>query len=128
MFEALARSGGALGLTAMFAKAYVPRTNTKAEKLIKMLLAEWACSMACRRPEQRYSWLPGYLASPNGSGCRMVLMGRIPSQQFGFIMAKERLGEKIVFKPVPSWVAGLEASCWQLTASKLRSPAVAARC
>jgi len=58
-----------LGLTPKRIRPYTPRTNGKAERFIKTLLAEWAYSMAFQTSEERKRWLPRYLAIYNGRRC-----------------------------------------------------------
>jgi len=67
-----------LGLTSNCTGPYTPRTNGKAERFIKTLLAEWAYSMAFHASEERNRWLPRYLAIYNGRRCHMALPGRTP--------------------------------------------------
>jgi len=79
----------ALGLTPKRTRPYTPRTNGKAERFIKTLLAEWAYSMAFHTSEERNRWLPRYLAIYNGRRCHMALAGRTPFQQLGLLRAAE---------------------------------------
>ena len=79
----------ALGLTPKRTRPYTPRTNGKAERFIKTLLAEWAYSMAFQTSTERSRWLPRYLAIYNGSRCHMALAGRTPFQQLGLLRATE---------------------------------------
>jgi len=66
----------ALGLIPKRTRPYTPRTNGKAERFIKTLLAEWAYSMAFQTSQERNRWLPRYLAIDNGRRCHMALAGR----------------------------------------------------
>lgn len=79
----------ALGLTPKRTRPYTPRTNGKAERLIKTLLAEWAYAMAFQSSAERNRWLPRYLAFYNGRRCHMALCGRTPFQQLGLLRATE---------------------------------------
>ena len=79
----------ALGLTPKRTRPYTPRTNGKAERFIKTLLAEWAYSMAFQTSTERNHWLPRYLAIYNGRRCHMALAGRTPIQQLGLLRATE---------------------------------------
>ena len=79
----------ALGLTPKRTRPYTPRTNGKAERFIKTLLAEWAYSMASRTSTERNRWLSRYLAIYNGRRCHMALAGRTPTQQLGLLRATE---------------------------------------
>ena len=78
-----------LGLTPKRTRPYTPRTNGKAERFIKTLLAEWAYSMAFHTSAERNRWLPRYLAIYNGRRCHMALAGRTPIQQLGLLRATE---------------------------------------
>ena len=49
-------------LTPKRTRPYTPRTNGKAERSIKTLLAEWAYSMPFQTSGERNQWLPRYLA------------------------------------------------------------------
>nr|WP_255477613.1 integrase core domain-containing protein [Synechococcus sp. A15-44] len=49
-------------LTPKRTRPYTPRTNGKAERFIKTLLAEWAYSMPFQTSGERNQWLPRYLA------------------------------------------------------------------
>jgi transposase InsO family protein len=62
----------ALGLTPKRTRPYTPRTNGKAERFIKTLLAEWAYSMAFQSSTERNRWLPRYLAIYNARRCHMA--------------------------------------------------------
>ena len=79
----------ALGLTPKRTRPYTPRTNGKAERFIKTLLAEWAYSMAFQTSAERNHWLPRYLAIYNGRRCHMALAGPTPIQQLGLLRATE---------------------------------------
>ena len=79
----------ALGLTPKRTRPYTPRTNGKAERFIKTLLAEWAYSMAFQTSTERNRWLPRYLAIYNSRRCHMALAGRTPIQQLGLLRATE---------------------------------------
>ena len=79
----------ALGLTPKRTKPYTPRTNGKAERFIKTLLAEWAYSMAFQTSTERNYWLSRYLAIYNGRRCHMALAGRTPIRQLGLLRATE---------------------------------------
>jgi transposase InsO family protein len=70
-------------------RPYTPRTNGKAERFIKTLLAEWAYSMPFQTSGERNRWLPRYLAIYNGHKCYMVLASRSPDQQLGPLRATE---------------------------------------
>jgi transposase InsO family protein len=50
-----------LQLERRYARAYRPRTNGKAERLIQTLLREWAYSRSYPSSSQRARALPGYL-------------------------------------------------------------------
>ena len=79
----------ALSLTPKRTRPYTPRTNGKAERFIKTLLAEWAYSMPFQTSGERNQWLPRYLAIHNGRRCHMALAGRTPIQQLGWLRATE---------------------------------------
>ena len=79
----------ALGLIPKRTRPYTPRTNGKAERFIKTLLAEWAYSMAFQTSAERNCWLSRYLAIYNGRRCHMALAGRTPFQQLGLLRATE---------------------------------------
>jgi transposase InsO family protein len=79
----------ALGLTPKRTRPYTPRTNGKAERFIKTLLAEWAYSMAFQTSTERNRWLPRYLTIYIGRRCHMALTGRTPIQQLGLLRASE---------------------------------------
>ena len=79
----------ALGLTPKRTRPYTPRTNGKAERFIKTLLAEWAYSMAFQTAAERNHWLPRCLAIYKGRRCHMALAGRTPIQQLGLLRATE---------------------------------------
>ena len=78
-----------LGLTPKRTRPYTPRTNGKAGRFIKTLLAEWAHSMAFQTSTERNHWLPLYLAIYNGRRFHMALAGRTPFQQLGLLRATE---------------------------------------
>nr|WP_245552562.1 IS481 family transposase [Cyanobium gracile] len=48
----------AMDLKPIRTRPYIPRTNGKAERFIKTLLAEWAYAMAFQTSEERNRWLP----------------------------------------------------------------------
>jgi transposase InsO family protein len=79
----------AMSLTPKRTRPYTPRTNGKAERFIKTLLAEWAYSMPFQNSGERNRWLPRYLAIYNGRRCHMALAGRTPIQQLGWLRATE---------------------------------------
>ena len=79
----------ALGLTPKGTKPYTPRTNGKAERFIKTLLAEWTYFMAFQTSAERNHWLPRYLPIYNGRRRHMALGGRTPIQQLGPLRATE---------------------------------------
>ena len=70
----------ALDLKPIRTRPYTPRTNGKAERFIKTLLAEWAYAMAFQTSEERNRWLPRYLGLYNGRRCHMGLGGLSPQQ------------------------------------------------
>jgi len=84
-----AKACSVLRLKHIRTRPYTPRTNGKAERFIKTLLAEWAYSMAVQTSEERNRWLPGYLAIHDGRRCHMALAGRTPIQQLGLLRATE---------------------------------------
>jgi len=79
----------ALGLMPKRTRPYTPRTNGKAERFIKTLLAEWAYSMDFQNSIERNRWLASYLAIYNRRRCHMGLAGRTPIQQLGLLRATE---------------------------------------
>ena len=70
----------ALDLKPIRTRAYTPQTNSKAERFIKTLLAEWAYVIAYQTSEERNRWLPRYLGMYNGNRCHMALGGLSPQQ------------------------------------------------
>ena len=66
-----------------------PRTNGKAERFIKTLLAEWAYSMPFQTSGERNRCLPRYLAICSCRRCDMALAGSTPIQQLGWLRATE---------------------------------------
>jgi transposase InsO family protein len=50
-----------LGLERRYTRAYRPRTNGKAERLIQTLLREWAYGRSYPSSSQRARALPGYI-------------------------------------------------------------------
>ncbi len=84
----------ARGLTPKRTRLYTPRTNGKADRFIKTLLAEWAYSMAFQTSAERNRWLPCYLAIYNGRRCHMALASRTPIRQLELLRATERPSEK----------------------------------
>ena len=79
----------ALGLTPKRTRPYTPRTNGKAERFIKTLLAEWAYALAFNTSAERNRWLPRYLAIYNGRRRHMALAARTPFQQLALLAATE---------------------------------------
>lgn len=78
-----------LGLTPKRIRPYTPRTNGKAESLIKTLLSEWAYEMSIQSSAERNRWLGHYLAIYNHRRCHMALADSIPYQQHALLRAAE---------------------------------------
>lgn len=57
----------ALGLEAKRTKAYRPQTDSKAERLIKTLQAEWTYGLPSSSSEERKCWVPYYLSLYNAT-------------------------------------------------------------
>jgi hypothetical protein len=70
---------GAFGLKPIRTKASSPQTNGKTERLIKTLLEEWACVIACQTTEEWNLWLPRYLGITNGSSAPWLSVASPPS-------------------------------------------------
>jgi transposase InsO family protein len=79
----------ALGLTPKRTRPYTPRTNGKAERFIKTLMAEWAYALPFHTSAERNRWLPRYLAIYNHRRRHMALAGRTPFQQLALLAATE---------------------------------------
>jgi len=79
----------ALGFTSKRTRPYTPRTNSKAERFIKILLAEWVYSIAFQTSTERNCWLSRYVAIHNSRRFHMALAGRTPIQQLGLLRATE---------------------------------------
>ena len=62
-------------------RPYTPRTNGKAERLIRTLLAEWAYAQAYRTSVARTLALPQYLAYYNTARPHMGIHGMTPRQK-----------------------------------------------
>jgi transposase InsO family protein len=75
----------ALGLKPKRTRMCIPRTNDKAEQLIKTLLAEWSYSRAFKTSLARNNWAPRCLAIYNGLRHQMALTGSTPIQQLGWL-------------------------------------------
>ncbi len=78
-----------LGLTAKRTRHYTPRTNGKAERLIKTMVNEWAYGMSFQNSEERNRWSGRYLGNYKGRKCHMALAGRTPFQQLGLLRVTE---------------------------------------
>ncbi len=83
----------ALPLEPIRIRPYTPRTNGKAERLIKTLLADWDYAMAFQTSEERNRCLPRTLAIDNGRWCYIALGGPSPQQRLQLLLA-EWPGEK----------------------------------
>ena len=64
----------ALSLTPKRTRPYTPRTNGKAERFIKTLLAEWAYSMPFQTSGERNRWLPRFSVTAALASGVMVLV------------------------------------------------------
>jgi hypothetical protein len=79
----------ALDLKPIRTRPYTPRTNGKAERFIKTLLAEWAYAMAFQTSDERNRWLPRYLGLYNDRRCHMALGGLSPKQRLQRLLIAE---------------------------------------
>jgi transposase InsO family protein len=79
----------ALALKPIRTKPYTPRTNSKAERIIKTLLGEWAYFIAYQTSEERNRWLPRYLGINNVHRCHMALGGLSPLQSLHRLLIAE---------------------------------------
>ena len=61
-------------------RPYTPRTNGKAERFIRTLLAEWAYAQSYRTSLARTARLPHYLGYYNTARPHMGINGRTPQQ------------------------------------------------
>jgi transposase InsO family protein len=62
-------------------RPYTPRTNGKAERFIRTLLAEWAYAQAYRTSLARTAALPHYLGYYNAARPHMGIQGQTPRQK-----------------------------------------------
>lgn len=79
----------ALDLKPIRTKPYTPRTNGKAGRFIKTLLAEWAYVITYQTSEGRNRWLPHYLGIYNCRRYHMALGGLIPQQLLEALLRDE---------------------------------------
>ena len=84
-----AKARKALGLKHTRTKPYTPRTNGKAGRFIKTLLAEWAYVITYQTSEERNRWLPHYLGIYNCRRYHMALGGLIPQQLLEALLRDE---------------------------------------
>lgn len=80
---------GVLDLKPIRTRPYTPRTNGKAERCIKTLLAEWAYAMPFQTSEKRNRWPPRYLGLWNGRRCHRALGGLSPKQSLQRLLVAE---------------------------------------
>lgn len=71
----------ALGIKHLRTRPYRPRTNGKAERFIRTLLAEWAYAQAYRTSLARTAALPHYLGYYNAARPHMGIQGQTPRQK-----------------------------------------------
>ena len=62
-------------------RPYTPRTNGKAERFIRPLLAEWAYAQSCPTSRARTLALPHYLGYHNTARPHMGIKGQTPQQK-----------------------------------------------
>jgi transposase InsO family protein len=76
----------AVGIRQLFTKPYTPRTNGKAERFIRTLLAEWAYAQAYRSSAARALALSHYLGYYNIARPHMGIKGLTPRQKLAAIL------------------------------------------
>ncbi len=76
----MAKGLQALGSQAIAHQGLHPRTKDKADRFIKMLLAEWAYAMLFEILDERTSLLPCYLGLDFGRRCHMTFCGISPQE------------------------------------------------
>jgi transposase InsO family protein len=76
----------AAGIRQLFTKPYTPRTNGKAERFIRTLLAEWAYAQAYRSSAARALALSHYLGYYNSARPHMGIKGLTPRQKLAAIL------------------------------------------
>jgi transposase InsO family protein len=79
--RAFAAQVDATSITHRFTRPYTPRTNGKAERFIRTLLAEWAYAQAYRTSLARTLALPHYLGYYNAARPHMGIHGLTPLQK-----------------------------------------------